>query len=425
MGAGMALAQTTITGTAGSGDSWNDLTNWDAGVPSGAIDAIVSGGVFAQVSNALTPAYSGSLTLNANSTLKMHCPGGGCGTGTTNAVEGASGITMNAGSEIQVNMNAGVNFPAITLLGDAKLSSIFGASDWEIDHFNAITGAHTLTLEHFNGHTINLNAANGFSEVILDTVDRWYLHANAAGSLGTGDVTINPRSDGRSASLFINADDAMADTATLTLNGSPGQGGFSGIGSDYVIMNADDSIAALHVYGVQQPEGTYTSSEAWLSGTGTLTVGSPYTAYCHGDGTATACPCGNTSTTGGCANSTGGGASLGMQGTPSVVAQSLVLTATGLPANRLGLFFQGNNAINSGLGISFGDGLRCTGGAARRLQIVTSDLNGATQTTVDIASRGQVAAGDVRRYQLWYSDPGSPCSANFNLSNAAEITWQA
>ena len=154
MGAGTALAQTTITGSAGGGDSWNDATNWDAGVPSGAIDAIVSGGVFAQVSNPLTPIYSGSLTLNANSTLKMHCSGGGCNSGTTNAVEGASGITMNAGSEIQLNMNAGVNFPAITLLGDAKLSSIFGASDWEVDHFNAITGAHTLTLEHFNGHTV-------------------------------------------------------------------------------------------------------------------------------------------------------------------------------------------------------------------------------------------------------------------------------
>ncbi len=120
--------------------------------------------------------------------------------------------------------------------------------------------------------------------MIADTVDRWNLHAKLAGSLGTGNVTINPRSDGRSASLYLDADDAMVDTATLTLNGSPGQGGFSGNGSDYVILNADDTIAALYVYGVQQPEGTYTNSETWISGSGTLTVANPVgpivTNYC-------------------------------------------------------------------------------------------------------------------------------------------------
>jgi len=125
MGTEAALAQTTITGTAGASDSWNDLSNWDAGVPSGSIDAIVGGGVWAQVNNAATAAYFGSLTLNANSTLTM-----AGATGSENAVWSVSGITMNAGSEIQVNVSIGVNFPAITLLGDAKLSSLFGASDW-------------------------------------------------------------------------------------------------------------------------------------------------------------------------------------------------------------------------------------------------------------------------------------------------------
>jgi hypothetical protein len=56
---------------------------------------------------------------------------------------------------------------------------------------------------------------------------------------------------------------------------------------------------------------------------------------------------------------------------------------------------------------------------------VNSDQNGTTQTTVDVALRGGVAAGDLRRYQLWYGDPGTPCGALFNLSNATEITWQA
>jgi hypothetical protein len=34
--------------------------------------------------------------------------------------------------------------------------------------------------------------------------------------------------------------------------------------------------------------------------------------------------------------------------------------------------------------------------------------------------------GDVKRYQIWYRDPqGSPCGAQFNLSNGMEIVWSA
>jgi hypothetical protein len=149
------------------------------------------------------------------------------------------------------------------------------------------------------------------------------------------------------------------------------------------------------------------------------------TILCHGDGSGTPCPCGNTGVTGeGCANSTGAGARLVTEGSPGLTSQSFTLLATGLPANQLGLFFQGNNAINAGLGIQFGDGLRCVGGAAKRLQIVTSDSTGTSRTTVDISSAGQVTAGDLRRYQLWYYDSSTACGALFNLSNAAEITWQ-
>jgi hypothetical protein len=149
------------------------------------------------------------------------------------------------------------------------------------------------------------------------------------------------------------------------------------------------------------------------------------TILCHGDGSGTSCPCGNTGVTGeGCANSTGAGARLVTEGSPGLTSQSFTLLATGLPANQPGLFFQGNNAINAGLGIQFGDGLRCVGGAAKRLQIVTSDSTGTSRTTVDISSAGQVTAGDLRRYQLWYYDPSTACGALFNLSNAAEITWQ-
>ena len=55
---------------------------------------------------------------------------------------------------------------------------------------------------------------------------------------------------------------------------------------------------------------------------------------------------------------------------------------------------------------------------------MTTDFSGATQTSVDVASHGGVLAGDLKRYQLWYSDPGSLCGSLFNLSNAVELSWQ-
>jgi hypothetical protein len=423
MGTGAALAQTTITGTAGGNDSWNDLVNWNAGVPSGAIDAIVSGGVWAQVSNVATPAYSGSLTLDANATLTMACSGAGCGSGIENAVLGTSGITMNAGSEIQVNMNVDVDFPPITLLGDAKLSSLFGASDWQTDNYEAITGAHTLTLEHFNGHAINLNAANSFSELIADTLDRWYLHATAAGSLGTGNVTINPRPDGRSASLYFDANDAMADTATLTLNGSPGQGGFSGNGSDYVILNADDTIAALYVYGVQQPAGIYTNSETWISGSGTLTVlNSGSNLFCNP------------------ANSHSGGGFATLDTSTFSGPGFFHLEAIDGPPDQFAYFLVSGSFADPGLTVS--QGQLCLGAPQGRYSpaaggslssIGQFDGAGVLQNLAGTSSVGTgfdvpavlpsppggvIAGGDTWYFQLWYRD-----GAASNFSDGIAVTF--
>ena len=399
----LASAQTTtMTATAGGGDSWNDPANWTGGVPTGTASAVVSSGLFAQVESASTQSYTGTLTLDAGATLKMHCSGGGC-LGPDAAVAGAARIFMGAGSEIQVNMNTDVNFPPITLLGDAKLSSLFGASDWEIDTLAAIDGAFTLTLEHFNGHEVNLIAANGFSTLICDTVDRWHLHGMAAGSFGTGDVTVNPRADGRSASLHFDVGDVMADDATLTLNGSAGQGGFSGDGSDYVIMNADDTIGGLWVWGVQLPAGAYTSSEPWLDGPGTLTVASGAN-YCTGT-----------------VNSTGSGASMSASGSSSVSANDLVLFAALVP-DQPGLFFYGPDQVQ----IPFGNGFRCVGGTVGRLDVhnaVANTLSHDLDVTQPPNAATTITAGTSWNFQCWYRDPAAG-GASFNLSDGLEITFQ-
>lgn len=161
------------------------------------------------------------------------------------------------------------------------------------------------------------------------------------------------------------------------------------------------------------------SGSAYVYGVPSPTV----TTYCFGDGSGTPCPCGNTGGPGeGCANSTGSGATLSISGSSSISADDLVLSTTGLPVGP-GLYFQGQNAINSGDGIVFGDGLRCAGMDVTRLQVRWSN-GGEAETSISIATKGGNSAGLTRRYQHWYRDPnGSPCGALFNLSNGYELTW--
>ncbi|MCH2105310.1 MAG: hypothetical protein MK291_01560 [Planctomycetes bacterium] len=168
------------------------------------------------------------------------------------------------------------------------------------------------------------------------------------------------------------------------------------------------------------------------SGDGTFTIDvacnpcEPGLAYCIGDDSGgTICPCGNTgSSSGGCANGSGNGGTLGAIGDASVSNDTLVLQSTNLLPNQPCLFFQGNNAINGGDGIHFGDGLRCAGGGVIRLQVRFPDGSGNAQTSLSISEKGNCAAGDVKRYQIWYRDPVlSPCGSLFNLSNGYEITW--
>jgi len=156
-------------------------------------------------------------------------------------------------------------------------------------------------------------------------------------------------------------------------------------------------------------------------------------AFCFGDGLGTPCPCNNDndgSVAGGqagCANgSFTSGAVLFATGTQSLGAADLVLTAEGTVPSEPGLFFQGDNAVNGGTGIVFGDGLRCAGGAVVRLGVRFSDGSGHCDSSgIDIGLKGGIVPGDTLRYQYWYRDPvGTPCGNQFNLTNGIGVTWE-
>ncbi|MCY2960238.1 MAG: VCBS repeat-containing protein, partial [Planctomycetota bacterium] len=105
----------------------------------------------------------------------------------------------------------------------------------------------------------------------------------------------------------------------------------------------------------------------------TSTGGSTGTPYCFGDGSGTACPCGNVGAAGnGCGNSLfANGANLTATGTASISGDTLVLSGSNMP-NSSALYFQGTGQANAGLGTVFGDGLRCAAGSVIRLGTKTN-----------------------------------------------------
>ncbi len=147
---------------------------------------------------------------------------------------------------------------------------------------------------------------------------------------------------------------------------------------------------------------------------------SPGTAYCFGLG----CPCSNDDITAGCANSTGSGATLATGGSTSASADDITFAGANLLPNQPALLFVGNNAVGGGLGVPFGDGLRCAGGGVVRLGVRIPDGQGNASWGPGLRATGGWNAGDVRRFQGWYRDPqGSPCSSGFNLTHGVEVTF--
>ena len=174
------------------------------------------------------------------------------------------------------------------------------------------------------------------------------------------------------------------------------------------------------------------------SGGGTVLVSvdvppnSPTTAFCFGDGTGTACPCANSGAVGnGCANSLNpNGGNLIGSGLMSIANDTFTLAGSGVP-NGPGLYFQADNQLGAGSGVTFGDGLRCAGGNVFRLGIVIASgntstyPNGIAPNNVPISLKGFCAAGNTRQYQLWYrdSDPVFCTASVFNLTNGLTGVW--
>jgi hypothetical protein len=147
------------------------------------------------------------------------------------------------------------------------------------------------------------------------------------------------------------------------------------------------------------------------------------TSFCFGDGSGASCPCGNFGgSQQGCGNSTGQGAFAFSTGSNSVVADDLGFDAFNMVPTQPALLFSGDNAVNGGAGVPFGDGLRCAGMNVKRLGVRVPDATGFAHWGPGLAASGAWNPGDTKHFQTWYRDPsGSPCGSGFNLSHGISV----
>jgi hypothetical protein len=157
-------------------------------------------------------------------------------------------------------------------------------------------------------------------------------------------------------------------------------------------------------------------------------VSTPTTAYCFGDGSGTACPCGNLGAAGnGCGNSIqAGGANLAGSGLASISSDTYLLSGSGMPNSSV-LYYQGTTRVGGGIGSVFGDGLRCAAGTVIRLS-TKANTGGASHYPavgdLSISVRGLIVSAGTRDYQAWYRNAAAFCTVQtFNLSNAVEVVW--
>jgi hypothetical protein len=158
---------------------------------------------------------------------------------------------------------------------------------------------------------------------------------------------------------------------------------------------------------------------------GDVVPASSFGTFCFGDGSGTPCPCSNPGEVGeGCANSSDAGGLLAAGGSSSVGADDLGFVTANLLPGQPALLFCGQNAVNGGVGSSFGDGLRCAGGGITRLGVAIPGAGGDANWGPGLSVSGGWIAGDTRHFQGWYRDPsGSPCANGFNLTQGVTVVF--
>jgi len=169
------------------------------------------------------------------------------------------------------------------------------------------------------------------------------------------------------------------------------------------------------------------------------TPGASLTSLCiPGTAGIVACPCQNppASLDRGCDNSAAtGGASMSASGGAFLSSDTLIFTSSGEPSTAASLLFQGT--ISSVTGATYGQGVRCAGGALRRLYSkaaaagetrMPDRIGGDRSVSAQSAAKGEVIqSGQSRWYFVAYRDPvvlgGWSAASTFNATQVGRVDW--
>lgn len=275
---------------------------------------------------------------------------------------------------------------------------------------------------HFDDLQIDTGAAGGPTSEMTGTFEWVYTPGDFEN--GTGTFT----------ELYIPGHGSNIGELVITVE--PSQIEFS-LDANLHDHGVDVSVKLLQPFSPSQPALVNTALSAYQYESGVITNGvfvsgsvvpqADILDLCFGDGTGTACPCGNAGAPGeGCANSADQGALLSASGSTSVGADDLAFQMTQGPGPSPALLFVGAQQVNGGSGAVFGDGLRCAGGGIQRLGVRILDAGGSATWSAGLSLQGGWVAGDSRVFQTWYRDVNdSPCGGQFNTSQALAVTFQA
>jgi len=316
------------------------------------------------------------------------------------------------------NGNGTFNVPVAHSLAPFVLTSTMRAADMNGDGFADLVGAGLGTWGSVDQVVVMLN--DGMGGLLPHSAQPAPKSLSFTGTNGIALADFS--NDGRPDVLVGGGEDAV-----LYLNDGSGHllaGLRHGIGGQALwVATGDfngDNLRDAAAIALRLPPLTTSEHVSILFG---QPSGSGDTAYCFGDGTGSACPCGNAGAAGnGCASSVNpSGGHMGVTGFASIAGDTLALHGSGLPVSSA-LYFQGTTRTSA----PFGDGLRCSGGSVIRLG-TKSNASGASSypeaADPSISARGAVTVPGTRTYQVWYRNAAAYCTAStFNLTNASEVT---
>jgi hypothetical protein len=236
---------------------------------------------------------------------------------------------------------------------------------------------------------------------------------------GSSDIFVHDRQGGTTERVSVDSAGAQ---------GNSGSGAFS-ISADGRYVTFDSNASNLVAGDTDASSDVFFRDRTY----------SPLMSSCDpGVGGVLTCPCSNPpSALGrGCDNSSAtGGASLSASGIAYLSIDSLVFMTNGEKPAATSIVLQGTTYL--GAGVVYGQGVRCVGGALKRLFVkaavggsITAPDFGAGDPTVSARSAALgdiIQPGQSRYYLVYYRDPtvlgGCPASSTFNSTQTGQVTW--